>query len=89
MVNKNELDTDLVWRIIILKLPIANAIFGRAITLEWEPSKKKQRTDTQKDAKSITGDNSTRVNREKYNIAIAILEIWMIGWHHNYFVFGL
>ena len=25
-------------------------------------------------------------NREKSNIANAILEIRMIGWHHNYFV---
>jgi hypothetical protein len=29
---------------------IAIAIVGRAITLEREPSKKKQRTDTKKDA---------------------------------------
>ena len=32
---------------------IAIAILGRAITLEREPSKKKQRTDTKKDAKRI------------------------------------
>ena len=47
----------------------------RTITLEREPSKKKQRTDTKKDAKRIKSDNFTRVNREKSNIAIAILEI--------------
>ena len=50
------------------------AIVGRAKTLEREPSKKKQRTDTKKDAKRIKGDNFTRGNREKSNIAIAILE---------------
>ena len=46
-----------------------------AITLEREPSKKKQRIDTQKDAKRIKSDNFTRGNREKSKIAIAILEI--------------
>ena len=66
---------------------IAIAIVGRAITLEREPSKKKQRTDTKNDAKRIKSDNFTRSNREKSNIAITILEILMIGWHHNYFVF--
>ena len=61
----------------------AFAIVGRAITLEREPpKKKKQRTDIKKDAKS---DNFTRSNREKFNIAIALLEKLMIGWHHNYF----
>ena len=45
--------------------PIAIAIVGRAITLEKEPSKKKQRTDTNKDAKKIKSDNFTRSNREK------------------------
>ena len=40
-----------------------------------EPSKKKQRTDTKKDAKRIKSDNFTWGNREKSNIAIAILEI--------------
>ena len=54
---------------------IAIAIDGRAITLEREPSKKKQRTQTKKDAKRINSDNFTRSNREKSNIAIAILEI--------------
>jgi hypothetical protein len=49
-------------------------IVGRAITLEREPSKKKQRTDTKKDAKRIKSDNFTKSNREKSNIAIAILE---------------
>ena len=32
---------------------------------EREPSKKKQRTDTKKDAKRIKNDNFTRKNREK------------------------
>ena len=36
------------------------AIVGRAITLEREPSKKKQRNDTKKDAKRILSDNFTR-----------------------------
>ena len=36
------------------------AIFGRAITLERKPSKKKQRTVTKKDAKRIKSDNFTR-----------------------------
>ena len=53
---------------------MAIAIVGRAITLEREPSKKKQRTETKKDAKRIKSDNFTRSNREKSNIAIAILE---------------
>jgi hypothetical protein len=35
------------------------------ITLKREPSKKKQRTDTKKDAKRIKIDNFTRSNREK------------------------
>ena len=42
------------------------------ITLERGPSKKKQRTDSQKDAKGIKIDNFTRSNKEKSNIAIAI-----------------
>ena len=42
--------------------------------LEREPSKKKQRTDTKKDTKKIKNDNFTRSNKEKSNIAIAILE---------------
>ena len=41
---------------------------------EREPSKKKQRTNTKKDAKRIKSDNFSRSNREKSNIAIAILE---------------
>ena len=53
---------------------IAIAIVGIAITLEREPSKKKQRTDTKKDAKRIKSENFTRSNREKSNFAIAILE---------------
>jgi hypothetical protein len=36
--------------------------------------KKKQRTDTKKDGKRIKNDNFTRSNKEKSNIAIAILE---------------
>ena len=63
------------------------AIVGRAITLERKPSKKKQRTDTKQNAKSMKSDNFTRSNRDKSNVAIAILEKLMIGWHHNYFVF--
>ena len=39
---------------------IAIAIVRRAITLERTPSKKKQRTDTKKDAKRIKIDNFTR-----------------------------
>ena len=39
------------------------AIVVRAITLEREPSKKKQRTETKKDAKRIKSDNFTRRNR--------------------------
>ena len=52
---------------------IAIAIVGKAIILESEPSKKKQRTDTKKDAKRIKSDNFTRGNRVKSNIAIALL----------------
>ena len=54
------------------------AIAERAITLEREPSKKKQRTDTKKDAKRIMSDNFTRSNREKSNIAIAILDFSLL-----------
>jgi len=50
------------------------AIVGRAITLERKPSKKKQRSDTKKDANRIKSDNFTRSNREKSNIAITILK---------------
>ena len=53
---------------------IAIAIVGRAITLERGSSKKKQRTANKKHAKRIKNDNFTRSNREKSNIAIAILE---------------
>ena len=53
---------------------IAITIVGRAITLEKEPSKKKQRIDTKKDAKRIKIDKFTRSNREKSNIAIAMLD---------------
>ena len=45
----------------------------RAITLEREPPKKKQRTDIKKDAKRIKSDNFTRSKKEESNIAIAIL----------------
>ena len=65
----------------------AIAIVGRVITLERKQTKKKQKTDSKKDAKGIKSDNFTRSNREKSNISIAILEKWMIGWQHNYFVF--
>ena len=54
-------------------------IVGRAIILEGEPSKKKQRTDTKKDVKRIKSDNFTRSNREKSNIAISILEKLIFG----------
>ena len=50
------------------------AIVGSAITLEREPLKKKQRTDTKNDAERIKSNNFTKSNREKSNIAIAILE---------------
>jgi hypothetical protein len=48
---------------------------SRAITLEREPSKKKQRTDTKKYAKRIKSDNFTRGNSEQSNIAIARLDL--------------
>ena len=54
------------------------------MTLEREPSKKKKRTDTKKDAKRIKSDNFARGNRET---PILLSQYWMIGWHHNYFVF--
>ena len=44
------------------------------ITLESKPPKKKQRTDTKKDAKRIKSVNLKRSNIEKFNIALAILE---------------
>ena len=62
-------------------------IVGRAITLERDSSKKKQKTDTKKDAKRIKSFNFTKSNKEKSNSAIAILEKGMIGWHHNYLIF--
>ena len=40
-------------------------MIGRAITLEKESSKQKQRTDTKKDAKRIKINNFTRSKREK------------------------
>ena len=59
---------------------VGRAIIGRTITLERDPLKKKQRTDTKKEVKRIKSDNFTRCNREKFNIAIAILKKLMIGW---------
>ena len=47
-------------------------LVGRAITLERKPSKKKQRTDTKKDAKRIKSDNFTRSNKEKSNDWMAL-----------------
>ena len=38
------------------------AIVGRALNLEREPLKKKQRTDTKKDGKMIKIDNFTKMN---------------------------
>ena len=73
---------------IVKATTIAFAIVGRAITLKRMPSKKKQKTDIKKDAKRIKSDNFTWSNREKFNIAIALLKIGMIGLHYNYFVFG-
>jgi len=53
---------------------------GRAITLERKSSKKKQRIGTKKDAKGIKSDNFTRSNREKPNIAVAIVGRAMTIW---------
>ena len=50
------------------------AIVRKAITLERKPSKKKQKANTKKGAKRIKSDTFTRSNREKSNIAIAILK---------------
>ena len=47
---------------------------GRAMNLEREPSKKKQRTNTKKAAKMIKSYNFTRSNEEKSNISITIFE---------------
>ena len=57
-----------------------NLSHQRAITLERELSIKSQERIKKKDAKRIKSDNFTRGNREKSNIAIAILEILMIEW---------
>jgi hypothetical protein len=66
--------TAIVWLFYALKGDRKTiAIAGRAITLDRKPSKKKQRNDTKKDAKRIKSE-CTRSNREKSNIAIAILE---------------
>ena len=54
--------------------------------LRKEAIKKEAKNWYKKDAKRIKSDNFTRGNREKYNIAIAILNIWMIGWHNNYMI---
>ena len=58
----------------LFAIAFKSAKVRRAINLKREPSKKKQRTDTKKDAKRIKSDNFTRSSRGKYNIAIAILE---------------
>ena len=50
----------------VIRIAIAIAIVGRAITLEREQSKKKQRTGTKKDAIRIKSDNFTRSNRENW-----------------------
>jgi hypothetical protein len=58
-------------------IAIAIAIVGRAITLEGESSKKKQRLIPKRIQIiriRIKSDNFTRSKREKFNIAIAILE---------------
>ena len=49
---------------------IAIAIVGRAITLGRKPSKKKQRTDTKKNAKRIKSDNFTRSREKKRPILL-------------------
>ena len=49
--------------------------------------KKKANTDTINEAKKIKSDYFTRGNREKSNIAIAILKKIIIGWYHNFIVF--
>ena len=56
------------------QLSLSQYVVGRAINLKRKPSKKKQRTDIKKDAKKIKSYNLTRGNREKSNIAIAILK---------------
>ena len=50
------------------------AIAFKSDNFRKEASKKKQRTETKKDAKRIKSDNFTRSNRDKSNIDIAILE---------------
>ena len=79
IIQRPTLYFSLIGHILVAKI-ITVAIVGTAITLEREPSKKKQKTDTKKDAKRIKSDNFTRSNRE-------IFDKLMIGWHHNYFVF--
>ena len=56
---------------------IAIAIVGRAITLERKPSKKKQRTDTKKNAKRIKGYNFTRSNGKSL---ILLSQYWKNEW---------
>ena len=53
---------------------ITITIVGKAITFKRKPSKKKQRTNIKKDAMRIKSENFTRGNREKFNIAITILD---------------
>ena len=49
---------------------------------------KKQRNDTINEAKKIKSDNFTKSNKEKSNIAIALLKKIMLGWHHHFSNFG-
>jgi len=56
---------------------IAFAIVGRAITLDREPSKKKQRTDTKKNAKRIKSDNFTGINKKS---SILLSQFWKNEW---------
>ena len=77
-----------IGNLIAIAFKSEKTTIGRAITLERKPSKKKQRTDTKKDAKRIKSDNFTRSNREKYNIAIAILEkLQFLNGNKNYYDF--
>jgi hypothetical protein len=54
-------------------------VVWRAITIEKEIEKKKQKKYTKNEAKKIKSNNFTMSNREKSNITIAIMEkraIW-------------
>ena len=59
---------------------IAIAIVGRAITLERKPSKKKQRTDTKKDAKGIKSDNFTKSHRSP----ILLSQFWKFEYSNKF-----